>query len=349
MKTYIQIQVPSMSLPANRGALPGPVAADSSEHLRGRLPGPVGGDAWKPSERRFLEETIAGGSITLELDDKNKEWRVKPPAFAHWNYYLPATHGKWARNADEITICDAIDKRVYYSLRQANKMNGRAFCELSPAGRAEMRTEWKRIPKPLPVSGEPAIWYGLAIADSGGVGVGTRRAAAVVLSANKWFSFSMPWPTTGAFRGYGWNAAFVLLTGYIDRGDLVAHPGSGVDYELSLGSHWGERAEPLNQVARFKFEELTQFALRNAETLRAMGKAAVHGMCVDYDERHVIISDLFGAGIRAAIYAYTGECVAIDGGARQPASGKGDKAASGKPANVKPGPPSLDNLKMKEV
>jgi len=320
MKAYIQIQIPSISLTATRGASPAPVVADASEMLRGRLPGPVGGESWKPAERRLLEETIAGGAITLELDNTNQEWRIKPPAFAHWNYHLPSISGKWARNADEITISDRFNKQVYYCLRQANQMFGRAVCELSPAGHNELRTEWKRVPKPLPISGEPALWYGLAIADPHGIGAGTRRAAAVVVSANKWFAFSMPWPTAGTFRGYGWNAAFVLLTGYIDRGDLIAHPGAAVDYELSLGGHWLERAEPLSQVARFKFEELIQFVLNNAEMLRAISKAAVQGMCIDFDARHVIVSDLFGAGIKGGIYAYTGQCVAFDGGAERRAS-----------------------------
>lgn len=346
MKFYIQIEVPSISLAGNRGALPGPAGSDAYQYSRGRLPGPVGSDTWKPLERRFLEETIAGGSITLELDNKNNEWRIKPPAFAHWKYYLPATHGKWARNADEITIRDVINKRIYFSLRQANRMSGRAFYELSATGRYEMRTEWQRVPKPLPMSGEPPIWYGLAIDDSGGAALGTRQAAAFVISTNKWFTFSMPAPTAGSFRGYGWSAAFVLLTGYLDRGDLIAHPGAALDYELSLGGQWAERAEPLNKVAKFKFEDLMEFALKNAEMLRGIGLAAVQETCVDYDERHVMIGDLFGAGIRAGIHVYTGECVLLGSGTGQQSN---DKTTNSKPANVKPGSPSLDNLRMKQV
>ena len=151
----------------------------------------------------------------------------------------------------------------------------------------------------------------------------------------------MPAPTAGSFRGYGWNAAFVLLTGYIDRGDLIAHPGTAVDHELSLGGQWAERAESLNKVARFKFEELMQFALQNSEMLRTLGTAAVEETCVDYDERHVMICDLFGAGVRAGIHTYTGECVVLDIKAS-------DKSESNKSAIAEPEPPSLDNLKMKQ-
>lgn len=309
MKSYIQIQIPSASLPANRGASFAPASADLCERSQVKLPGPVGGDAWKSFESRFIEETVAGGAITLELDSKNKEWKITPPVFAHWNYYLPATHGKWARSADEITLCDEINKTVYYSLKQANKMTGRAVREFTSAGHPAAGTEWKRVAKPMPTSGVPTIWYGLAIADTSELAASGSRAAAVVVSGNKWFSFSMPWPTTGSFRGYGWNAAFVLLTGYVDRGDLIANTGTGVDYELSLGAHWGARAESLNQVAGFKMEELIKFALKNFETLRALGLAAVKETCVDFEEKHVIVSDLFGAGIIAGIYAYTGECV----------------------------------------
>jgi hypothetical protein len=313
MKSYIQIQIPGMSLAGNRGAPPGPAGADPSKRaagwMGGRLPGPVGGDAWADSATGFLEETIPGGVVTLELDNKVDSWRIKPPAFADWQYYLPATHGKWSRGGDEITICDAANKKAYFALRQANRMSGRAFYNPSLTGRYELRTEWKRVPKPLPVSGPPPIWYGLAIVDNGRAVAGRRVAASVVLSAGQWFTFFMPAPVAGTVRGYSWTAAFVLLTSYLDRGDLAAHPGSAVDYELSLGGRWSEQAGALNQIARFKFEELIQLALKNAETLRALGMAALEGTCVDYGERQVIIGDLSGAGIGAGTYAYTGKCV----------------------------------------
>ncbi|MGA9767914.1 MAG: hypothetical protein WBV94_02670 [Blastocatellia bacterium] len=314
------------------------------------MPGPVGSDTWGPVESRFLQETIAGGAITIELDNKNNEWRIKPPAFAHWNYYLPATTGKWARNGDEITIRDYVNRNIYFSLRQASKMHGRAFYAQPAAGRYDMWTDWKRIPKPLPASGEPPIWYGLAI-DFNESGRGARQTAAFVISADKWFTFTMPAPTAGSAKGYGWSAAFVLLTGYIDRGDLIAHPGSGVDYELSLGGQWSERAESLNKVARFKFKDLIQFALNNSEMLRSLGTAAVQETCVDYDERRVMICDLFGAGIRAGIHTYTGECVVMDVTTERQADNKPEiiKPESGKSTGVKPGPPSLDNLKAKQV
>ena len=339
MKSYIQIEVPSVSLAAGRGASPGPATVDAFKYSRGRAPGPVGSDSMRPAASRLIQETIAGGAIVIELNNKSNEWKIKPPAYRHWNYYLKSAHGRWARNADEITIRDCVNNEIYFSLRQANKMHGRAFYKPSAAGLYETATEWKRVPKPLPASGEPPIWYGLAIEDYGGPARGTKQAAAFVISANKSFTFSMPAPTAGSFRGYGWNAAFVLLTGYIDRGDLIAHPGSTVDHELSLGGQWAERAESLNKVARFKFEELMQFALQNCEMLRSLGMAAVEEMCVDYDERRVLICDLFGAGIRAGVHAYTGECVVA---VRQTS----DEAEGSKPAIVKPDRLSFDNLKM---
>lgn len=308
MKSYIQIQVPSMTLAANRGATCGPAGVELSKRARGRLPGPVGVDTWRDSLSGFLEETISGGALTLELDNKNHEWRIKPPAFAHWKYYVPATGGKWARSGDEITISDA-NKKIHFSLGQANGMFGRAYYGLSLTGRYELHTEWKRVPKPLPISDQPPIWYGLAIGDRGRTVAGARMAEAVVISSGRWFTFSMPAPAAGSFRGYSWSAAFVLLTGYLDRGDLIGSPGRGVDYELSLGARWIEQAGPLTQIASGQSAGLVDFALRNAELLRALGMAALEGTCVDYDERHVILCDLSGAGIRSGIYAYTGECV----------------------------------------
>jgi len=233
---------------------------------------------------------------------------MTPPAFAHWKFYLPSTYGRWARSGDEITIRDASNKEIYFSLRQANKMSGHAFHKLSFTGRHQFPTEWKRVPKPLPVSSVPPIWYGLAIAGKGGTATG-RVATAIALSDSDWFTFYMPSPTTGTFRGYSWTAAFVLLTGYLDRGDCIAHPGSSVDYELSLGRHWFEQAGALNRIVRFSFEDAIQFAFKNAETLRTLGLAAVEGTCIDYDEKHVIIGDLSGTEIGSGIYAYTGECV----------------------------------------
>ena len=297
-----------MTLAANRGAMPGPVGVESSKRERGRLPGPVGVDTGRGPAGGFLEETIPGGAITLELDNKNHEWRIKPPAFAHWNYYLPATGGKWARSGDEITISDA-NKKIHFSLKRANAMTGRACYGLSLTGRYELHTEWKRVPKPLPVSDRPPIWYGLAVGDRGRTVAGARMAEAVVVSSGKWFTFSMPAPAEGSFRGYGWSAAFVLLTGYLDRGDLICSPGRGVDYELSLGARWFEQAGPLTQIASGQSAGLVDFALRNTETLRALGTAALEGTCVDYDERHVILADLSGAAVRSGIYAYTGQCV----------------------------------------
>src|SRR6185503_11645341 len=114
MKSYIQIEVPSITLAANRGASPGPASVDAFKYSRGRVPGPVGSDAWKPAENRLLQETIAGGAITIELNNKNNEWRIKPPAYTHWNYYLKTAHGKWARNADEITIRDCVNRNIYF-------------------------------------------------------------------------------------------------------------------------------------------------------------------------------------------------------------------------------------------
>src|SRR5215813_2713136 len=214
MKSYFQIQVFSTNLAGTRGASPGPVGTDLAKISYARLPGSVGDERWKPSENRLLEETIAGGSITLELDNRTTEWRMTPPAFAHWKFYLPSTYGRWARSGDEITIRDASNKEIYFSLRQANKMSGHAFHKLSFTGRHQFPTEWKRVPKPLPVSSVPPIWYGLAIAGKGGTATG-RVATAIALSDSDWFTFYMPSPTTGTFRGYSWTSAFVLLTVYL--------------------------------------------------------------------------------------------------------------------------------------
>lgn len=309
MKSYIEIQVPSLSLSASRGALPGPAGTNPSKPTSIRLPGPVGAEIGTLTESRFLEEMIHGGIIRLELDNNDNAWRIQPPAFAQWRYYLPATHGTWARSGNEITVCDEINKRIYFSLRQTNKLSGRAYYALSPASHFELQAEWKRVPKPLPESRQPHIWYGLAIGENGGLMTGMRGAAAVVVSANKWFTFFMPATAAGASKGYSWSTAFVLLTGYVDQGDLIAHKGSAVDYELSVGRAWSERAAPLAQVATSKFEDLIQFALRNSEMLRGLAMAAVEGTCVDYDEKQVILCDLLGASIGAGVYSYTGECV----------------------------------------
>lgn len=272
------------------------------------MPGPIGVDTRKGPANRFLEETIPGGALTLELDGNNREWRLRPPAIRKWRHYLPAARGKWSRSADEITLFDAVNKKILFSLRQANGMRGRACYDLSLAGRYDHHAEWKRVPKPLPISSRPPIWYGLAVREDRHGG-GPRAASAVVISNDKWFTFSMPQPAAGPFRGYAWNAAFVLLTGYLDRGDLVGNAGADVDYELSLGAYWREQAGALNPIAAGRVGGFVDFALKHSEMLRALGMAALEGLCLDYDERHVIIGDLAGEEINAGIYAYTGECV----------------------------------------
>jgi len=309
MKSFIRIQVPTTSLSADRAGRAAAAGVESYRLVRGRIPGPVGIDSFKGPANILLEEMIAGGFIDLELDNKVHEWRISPPAFANWQYYLPACHGRFNRRADEISLSDSVNEKEYCSLREANRMSGRAAFGLSLTNRDVLRTEWKRIPKPLPETGQPPIWYGLAIAGSGGAAAGSRVANAMVLSDDKWFTFTMPELTSGTSRGYFWSAAFALLTGYLDRGDCIAHPGSAVDYELSLGARWSESSAVLNHIASFQFDDLIQFTRNNAETLRFLGMAVLEETCIDYDEKHVIICDLLGAGINAGIYAYTGECV----------------------------------------
>jgi hypothetical protein len=305
MKAYFKIYIPTQTLMGRRGTFPCPAGIDSGIGSRGRLPGPFGAYAYQSLQRSFIEETLSGGYITLELDNCNYEWRIKSPVFAHWQHYLPTMHGKWARSGDEIIIRDAGNQQIYFLFRQVHQMYGRAFYQLSLSGRYQSSSRWQRIAKPLPAFVEPSIWYGLAIRENSG----RRGAKAIVLSDDKWFTFSMPEIATGSFRGYSWNVAFVLLTGYISRGDLIAHKGAAVDYQLSFGEHWSELSAILNPLVSLKFDALTEFALRNREVLHALGKVALQGTCVDYDEKHVIIGDLLGAGIDAGIYAYSGECV----------------------------------------
>jgi hypothetical protein len=307
MKSYMVIQIPTLTLSANRA---GAACAVSVEpYRRGRKPGPVGVELRDEHANSFVEEMISGGAIELELDNNTQQWRINPPSFANWQRYLHASQGKFTRGADQITIGDDVHENVYFSLRDANKMSGQADLGSSFGINDKRHTDWKRVPKPLPPSGKTPIWYGLAIAGSGGPVAGSREANAIVVSDDKWFTFSMPELTTGTGRGYFWSAAFVLLTGYLDRGDCIANPGSGVEYELSLSQQWGERAGALNHITALQFDNLVQFTLDNAETLRALGMAVLAETCVDHDERYVIICDLAGAGINAGIYAYTGELV----------------------------------------
>ena len=300
MKTFMRIQVPSVSLPL------------SLSSSRGRLPNPLGSAIGPFAASRMIEETITGGAITLELDSVHKLWRIAPPAYAHWPYYLPATQGKWARSGSEITIGNAAHQQSYVSLRQANKMSGQAVLPFASTDGCEFRTEWRRIAKPLPTSGQPPIWYGLAIAEGGGVGA--KRGKVVVFSADRWFRFLISPPTEGAFRGYFPEAAFVLLTGYKDQNDLAFHRGAAVDYELSLGDHWNEQVGALKQMRELMHDDLLPLVLRKTELLRALAMAALQETCVDYDERHVIIGDLSAAGMRSGLAAHTGECKVLDGG-----------------------------------
>jgi hypothetical protein len=304
MKAYFKIYIPARTLAGKRGALPCPAGIEPAISLRGRLPGSVGAYACQPLHSSFIEETLTGGYITFELDDCSNEWRIKSPGFAHWQYYLPAIHGKWTRSGDEIIIRDAGNQQIYFSFKRAHQMYGRAFYQFSSSGRYQSSSRWQRIAKPWPAVVEPSIWYGLAIRDNSG----RHGATAIVLSDDKWFTFSMPEIATGSFRGYSWNVAFVLLTGYINRGDLIAHKGSAVDYQLSFGEHWGELSTVLNPLINFNFEALTEFALRNREVLHTLGKMTLQGTCIDYDEKHVIIGDLLGVDIETGIYAYSGEC-----------------------------------------
>ncbi len=330
MRSYFRIHVPSVSLLpgassgclASRSAIAGPAGADplpsSLRFAKGRLPNPVGGpvgsDARPLAAGRLIEETLAGGDITLELDRDRQMWMVATPAYAHREYYLPTSHGKWARGGSEITIGDAAHAETYLSLHQANKMSGQAVFEPGIGGQSVYRSEWQRLAKPLPPSGQAPVWYGLAISEGGrpGGGPGAKQGRAVVFSADRWFSFLIPTPSAGAFRGYFPEAAFVMLTGYKDRRDLAVHRGADVDYELSLGNHWHERAGVLNQLRETKLADLLPLVLRNAELLRALATAALQETCIDYDERHVIIGDLSAAGVGAGLFAHTGECKVLD-------------------------------------
>src|SRR5262249_19293147 len=142
----------------------------------------------------------------------NEMWRIRPPVFSYSQYQLQRTEGKWHRCGDEISIGDSAGRRVFFSLNQANRMSGRA-AHLRD-NRHEHHTDWKRIPKPLPATGIPNLWYGLARHRNG-------EAIATVLSGQKSFTFRMPTLATGTFRQSP-GATFVLLTGFIDRGDLMS-------------------------------------------------------------------------------------------------------------------------------
>lgn len=214
MKAYFKIYIPTQTLAGKRGALPCPVGVEPAISLRGRFPSSFGVYAQQSLQNRFIEETLTGGYITFELDDCNNEWKMKSSDFAHWQYYLPTTYGKWARSNDEIILHDAGNQQIYFSFRKAHKMYGRAFYQLSLSGHYQSSSRWQRIAKPLPETVEPAIWYGLAVRENSG----RRGAAAIVLSDDKWFTFFMPETAMGSFRGYAWNVAFVLLTGYINKG-----------------------------------------------------------------------------------------------------------------------------------
>jgi hypothetical protein len=242
-----------------------------------------------------------------ELDRRTHGWRIQQPALAHWQDYLPATQGKWARGGDEITILDAGSQRIYFTLRQVQQMRGRAFYELLPGGLYQSSSGWRRIARPMQTSAAPCIWYGLAMRQT----TERRGAAAVVLSDDRWFTFLMPESSAGSFRGYGWSVAFVLLTGYLDKGDLIAHKGSAPDYQFNFGGHWRELSAILHPLVSLPFAGLCEFALRNREALRALGKAALQGSCVDSDEKHILIGDLPGANIEAGMLAYSGECLVL--------------------------------------
>ncbi len=270
---------------------------------------------------RALED-VRTKQFRLELE-KSGRWRQLPPFNPCWKVLLPYPTGVWKDHWGEIHIKDESKRHTYVILRAVDKDSGPAFCDpmgndhwLMGGAQFTGQGQWVRRAKPLPSSGNPGLWVGLAGKGGGALGIGAEGVVAYVVPIyspkSNGFAFIFYSGRLGVNAGASANTSIVLVSGVQEPGDLEGYVQTGVDWNLSLG---GKLSAFKNVQAIGKLEgiaNIIKMTQKNADSLATAAKTLYQGGSMDWEEKNVCVLDLpVGGGLEAGLYYYIGRCKII--------------------------------------
>lgn len=254
----------------------------------------------------------ASGVMLLELDNEGG-WRQLAPFHPNWRLILPSACGTWKTAiGDECVLYEETGSQQVFLLRGFSANQGPAFFGLQGI-QYQGSASWRRIAKPLPESGNPGMWAGLAGKGGAAAGVGADAALCYVIPIHapdsNGFAFLFYSGRFGANVGASGGAAFVLVTGVQKPMELNGFVQTGVDWALALGGKWSSMAKGLG-----KLDDLTKVIKAvhdNTDAIVGAAKSVYQGAFLDWEAKSVSVVDVVGAGLEAGVYWFAGRCVLL--------------------------------------
>jgi hypothetical protein len=266
---------------------------------------------------------LEGADVLLEIEDDTKQWRLRPPLPPGYRRLISEGSGRWKADWGGILQILGSDNRLLAELRGTEKREGWAFADPQPNGSFAMRTEWRRVARPLPAGGM-GLWAGIAVKGGGEVALGAEGVMAVVVSAanrQRWFAFAMLSGRAGLAAGLSGAGSLVVLTGVNDPMELHKSFQSGSDFALSIGGRWAQMGKALTGLEDLKdLGKLIWFSLEHGDRLVTLGKGVYQEACLDYMEQNLLVVDTpAGAGAELGYYWWFGTVYLLKQGTGKPA------------------------------
>ena len=263
-----------------------------------QTPGVTGGDA--------------AGTLSLEFDNDGV-WRQVAPFHPNWQLILPYACGKWKKSiGDEGVLYDETGSAQLMVLRSFGENSGNAFFGLDGV-QFQGSALWQRMAKPLPASGNPGMWAGLAGKGGAAAGAGAEAALCYVVPVfspgSNGFGFFFYAGRLGLNVGASGGAVLVLVTGVQEPMELNGFAQTGTDWALALGGKWSSLAKGLGKLD--DLAEIIKAVQKNADAIVGAAKSVYGGAFLDWEEKSVSMVDLVGAGLEAGYYWFAGRCVLL--------------------------------------
>lgn len=268
-----------------------------------------------------LDGAGSGQEVLIEMDD-DKNWRLRPPIPSGFRSLIGEGSGKWRAEFGDIVQILGSNKQLLVELRATEKREGYAFAGLQPNGTFAIKTDWRRVARPLPPNGV-GLWAGVAIKGGAEIGLGAEGIVAVVVSAanrQRWFTFGMLSGRAGIAGGFGAAGSLVVLTGVNDPMELHHSLQSGTDWALSIGGRWAQMSKALTGLGDLKdLGKLIWFSIEHGDQLVTLGKGVYQEACLDYEEQNLLVVDTpAGAGVELGYYWWAGTVYVRDQGTGKP-------------------------------
>lgn len=266
---------------------------------------------------------LDGADLLVEMQDDTKEWRLRGPFPPGYRTLVSEGSGKWKADWGGIVQILGSNNQVLLELRGIEKRDGWTFAGLQPNGSFAIKTDWRRVARPLPSNGF-GLWAGIAVKGGGEVGLGAEGILAVVVSAanpQRWFAFGMLSGRAGLAAGIGGAGSLVVLTGVNDPMELHKSFQSGTDWALSIGGRWAQMGKAVTGLEELKdLGKLICFSLEHGDQLVTLGKGVYQEACLDCAEQNLLVVDTpAGAGAELGYYYWAGTVYVLKQGAGKPA------------------------------